>query len=342
MSKPQIQGVPAARLLELLQGFAGKQVLLFGDLIADVFIFGEISRISREAPILILDHQQTRVVPGGCANSVNNLSALGGQAMPVGVLGGDEHGRALVAIFDEKGVPTDGILRIKGHHTTSKTRVSAGSRHVKRQQVVRVDREEPFSYDVAQRARVRGIFDELLRQADAVLISDYGQGAVDRELAGHLIGTARQAALPVTLDSRWDLLAYPGVSAATPNEPELEGIFDERVNGDLERVAELGGELRRRIAAEAVVVTRGEDGMVLVEADGFRQIHSHGDGEVADVTGAGDTVISTFTLALAAGGTYYEAALLSNLAGGLVVKKWGTATVSLDELEGAVRLEAGL
>lgn len=342
MSDPEIQGVPAARLLELLRGVAGKQVLLFGDLIADVFIYGEISRISREAPILILDHQQTRVVPGGCANSVNNLSALGGQALPVGVLGGDEHGRALVGIFDEKGVPTDGILRVAGHHTTSKTRVSAGSRHVKRQQVVRVDREEPFAYDAGQRDRVRGIFDERLPQVDAVLISDYGQGAVDRELAAHLIGEARRAGLPVTLDSRWDLLAYPGVSAATPNEPELEGIFDERVNGDLERVAELGGELRRRIDAEAVLVTRGEDGMVLVEPDGFRQIHSHGDGEVADVTGAGDTVISTFTLALAAGGSYYEAALLSNLAGGLVVKKWGTATVSLDELEGAVRLEAGL
>ena len=342
MSEPQIQGVEGRRLLQLLEGFPGKKVLLFGDLIADVFIFGEISRISREAPILILDHKQTRVVPGGCANSVNNLSALGGKPLPVGVLGADEHGRSLVGIFDEKGVPTDGILSVEGHHTTSKTRVSAGSRHVKRQQVVRVDREEPFIYDEDRRDRVRTVIDKRVGQVDAVMISDYGQGAVDRELAGHLIRTARAAGLPVTLDSRWDLLAYPGVSAATPNEPELESIFEEQADGDVELVTRMGGDLRQKLAAEAVLVTRGGDGMVLVEEDGFRRLHSHGDGEVADVTGAGDTVISTFTLALASGASYYEAALLSNLAGGLVVKKWGTATVGLDELEGAVRFEAGL
>jgi rfaE bifunctional protein kinase chain/domain len=342
MNEPMIQGVEGERLLQLLQGFSGKKVLLFGDLIADVFIHGEISRISREAPILILDHQQTRVVPGGCANSVNNLNALGGMALPVGVLGADEFGLSLIGIFDEKGVPTDGILSVEGHHTTSKTRVSAGSRHVKRQQVVRVDREEPFRYDDDQRALARQIIDARVGQVDAVLISDYGQGAVDHELAGYLIATARGAGLPVTLDSRWHLLSFPGVSAATPNEPELESIFQERVNGDLARVAELGGDLRGKLKAEAVLVTRGGDGMVLVEDGRFRQINSHGDGEVADVTGAGDTVISTFTLALAAGGSYYEAALLSNLAGGLVVKKWGTATVGIEELEGAVRLEAGL
>ncbi len=342
MSEPMTQGVEGTRLLELLGGFPGKKVLLFGDLIADVFIHGEISRISREAPILILNHQQTRVVPGGCANSVNNLNALGGMALPVGVLGADEYGRALIGIFDEKGVPADGILSVEGHNTTSKTRVSAGSRHVKRQQVVRVDREEPFHYDEAQRGRAREIIDRRLGQVDAVLISDYGQGAVDHDLAGHLIAAARCAGLPVTLDSRWHLLSFPGVSAATPNEPELEAIFKERVNGDLDRVVELGGDLRRKLDAEAVLVTRGGDGMVLVEQDRYRQIDSYGDGEVADVTGAGDTVISTFTLALAAGGSYYEAALLSNLAGGLVVKKWGTATVGLDELEGAVRLETGL
>jgi rfaE bifunctional protein kinase chain/domain len=342
MSEPKIQGVDAARLLELLQGFRGKKVLLFGDLIADVFIYGEISRISREAPILILDHKQTRVVPGGCANSVNNLSALGGAALPVGVLGADEHGRSLIDIFDEKGVPTDGILSVEGHDTTSKTRVSAGSRHVKQQQVVRVDREEPFSYDEIQRARVREILDSRVGQVDAVMISDYGQGAVDRELAAHLIKTARAAGLPVTLDSRWGLLSYPGVSAATPNEPELEEIFGEKAEGDVDRVARMGGDLRSKLDAEAVLVTRGGEGMVLVDGDGFRRILAHDDGEVADVTGAGDTVISTFTLALASGGSYYEAALLSNLAGGLVVKKWGTATVSPDELEGAVRFEAGL
>ena len=133
MSGAKIQGVEATRLLELIGAFHGKRVLLFGDLIADVFIFGEISRISREAPILILEHERTRVVPGGCANSVNNLSALGGMALPVGVLGADEHGRSLVSIFKEKGVPAYGILTVKGHHTTSKTLVSAGSRHVKRQ-----------------------------------------------------------------------------------------------------------------------------------------------------------------------------------------------------------------
>jgi len=266
MSEPMIQGVEGTRLLQLLEGLRGKKVMLFGDLIADVFIHGEISRISREAPILILDHQQTRVVPGGCANSVNNLSALGGKALPVGVLGGDEYGRSLISIFNDKGVPTDGILSVEGHHTTTKTRVSAGSRHVKRQQVVRVDREEPFHYNKDQRQLVRKTIDRRVGQVDAVLISDYGQGAVDLELAGHLIRTARAAGLPVTLDSRWNLLSFPGVSAATPNEPELESIFKERVNGDVERVAELGGDLRTQLQAEAVLVTRGGDGMVLVEA----------------------------------------------------------------------------
>jgi len=342
MSEPMIQGVKASRLLELLHGFSGRKVLLFGDLIADVFTYGEISRISREAPILILDHHTTRIVPGGCANSVNNLIAMGGAALPVGVLGDDEHGRALVGIFDEKGVATDGILSMAGHHTTSKTRISGGSRHVKRQQVVRIDREEKFSYGDGQRQRVREIIDQRLTEADAVLISDYGLGTVDRELAEHLIHASRRAGLPVTLDSRWDLLSYTGVSAATPNEPELEEIYEEQVNGSVDRVAELGERLRQRLEAEAILVTRGGEGMVLVEEGRFRRIEAHPVGEVADVTGAGDTVISSFTLALAAGGSYHEAALVANLAGSLVVKKWGTATVGLDELEGAVRREADL
>jgi rfaE bifunctional protein kinase chain/domain len=342
MSEPMIQGVEASRLLELLQGFTGRKVLLFGDLIADVFTYGEISRISREAPILILDHHTTRIVPGGCANSVNNLQAMGGAALPVGILGDDEHGRALVEILDGKGVATDGILTVAGHHTTSKTRISGGSRHVKRQQVVRIDREETFHYDDARRQQVRTAFDRRLAEADAVLISDYGQGTVDRELAEYLIRASREAGLPVTLDSRWDLLSFSGVSAATPNEPELEAIFDEQANGRAERVAEMGESLRERLAAEAILVTRGGEGMMLVEDGGHRRITAQDVREVADVTGAGDTVISTFTLALAAGASYYEAALVSNLAGGLVVQKWGTATVSLEELEEAVRGETGV
>jgi rfaE bifunctional protein kinase chain/domain len=328
------------RLLALLDAFSRQTILVVGDFVADEFVSGEIARVSREAPVLILRHRQTQLVPGGGANAVNNLADLGARVLPVAVVGDDESGRGLLRYFRRKGVDTGAVERLSGWTTATKTRFLAGWTHTTRQQVLRVDREPaPLPEAVARRLERRA--KALLGRANALLLSDYGLGVVTPALARRFLGRRRR--LPVTVDSRHDLLAFAGlgITAATPNEPELEAQYRTRIGSDTALLARLGERARRKMGLEALVVTRGKDGMVVFERRRRpRAIPIYGTDQVADVTGAGDTVISVFTLALAAGGTFYQAARLANYAGGIVVMKQGTATVSHAELESAVRADA--
>ncbi len=325
------------RLLALLDGFSGQTVLVVSDFVADEFVSGEISRVSREAPVLILRHRQTDLVPGGGANAVNNLADLGAEVLPVSAVGNDEAGRALLRYFRRKRVNVGAVERVRGWSTPSKTRYLAGWTHTTRQQVLRVDRE-PAPLPEAARRRLEQRARALAGHADAILISDYGLGVVTPALARGILGRHKRPA--VTIDSRHKLLSFAGlgITAATPNEPELEGQYHTSIGRDGALLARLGERARRKMGLEALVVTRGKDGMVVFERGRKpRPIPIYGTDQVADVTGAGDTVIAVFTLALAAGGGFYEAARLANYAGGIVVMKQGTATVTRDELETAVR-----
>ena len=331
--KPTSETVDLAHLVEIVESFPKRTVAMIGDLVADEFVSGDISRVSREAPVLILRHRQTEFVPGGGANAANNLVDLGATVLPVGVVGDDAAGRAMIEYFRRKGVDTRGITLLKGWTTTTKVRFLAGWAHTARQQVLRVDREPSGPLPSTAQA-------ELLRQArsaaarsDAALLSDYGCGALSPDLARKI-----RCKISV-LDSRYAVLAYAkaGLTAATPNEPELEAAFGAHIGHDFAALDRLGARLLKTLNLEALLVTRGRDGMALFER-GRKPLHLavHGSDQAVDVTGAGDTVIAVFTLARASGASYAEAARLANYAGGIVVMKRGTATVTRAELVAAI------
>ena len=323
-------------MLATLDRFADRTVVVIGDLIADEYLFGKPVRISREAPVIILSFSEREMLLGGAANAANNVHALGARVVPIGVIGRDVAGEELLALFRAAGIPVDGIVAESGRTTPMKTRIMAGGYQATRQQVVRLDREpagepQPVTED-ALLARLAA----LAPRVDAIVISDYGYGTVTPRIFEEIKTVARRTNAIVSVDSRYQLPRFTGVTAATPNEAELEQLTG--VAADDERAVEKAGrQLLERLHAQIVLVTRGSRGMALFERDGATSfIPIHGTDEIADVTGAGDTVISTFSLVLACGGTPLEAASLANVAGGVVVMKRGTATVSPSELRQAL------
>ena len=321
------------RLKKIVKALPKTTVTVLGNLVADEFVYGEISRVSREAPVLILKHRERTVVPGGGANAVCNLADLDVNVLPVGVIGDDEAGRLLIKAFRHRHIAVSGVLKDKGHTTVTKTRILAGMTHSPRQQVVRVDREPetpPNSHltrELVLAAR------EYARASDALLVSDYGYGSATPAILNAVRAKGRLGGIPVTLDSRFRMLEYAGVTAATPNEPEIEECLRMKIGQNWSKVVTAGEQLMTRMKLESLVITRGRDGMVaFAERHKPVDIPIYGSDEVADVTGAGDTVIATFTAGLAAGATTEEAAQLANYAGGIVVMKRGTATVTRQEL----------
>ena len=340
----KISASDRAALLRVIERFPRQRVVLLGDLVADEFIHGEISRVSREAPVLILKQREKQIVPGGGANAANNLVELGCKLTLVGAVGDDESGQALLSYFRQKHVSTRGVVSLHGRLTTTKSRVLGVLAHGHPQQIVRVDRESPRKLERAVRRRLTQRALAALNKASALLLADYGYGATDPAevefLRRHVRRRQERAGvrLAITLDSRYDLLRYFGVTAATPNEPEIEAALGKRIGNNTTLLHRLGRTLLRRQAFQALLVTRGREGMVLFEPRRApRHLPIFGSDQVADVTGAGDTVIAAFTLALAAGASFLHAAMLANCAGGLVVMKSGTATVAGAELAEAIR-----
>src|SRR6202051_307477 len=324
---------PADRLRKIIESFPRVTVTVLGDMVADEFIFGEISRVSREAPVLILRHRERTVVPGGGANAVNNLADLGVNVLPVGLVGDDEPGRLLLRGFRHKRIPVSGVLKAKSYTTVTKTRILAGFAHTAGQQVVRLDREPGEGPNGHLRRELVLAAREYCRASDALLISDYGYGAATPTILNVIREKRGLDKVPVTLDSRHRMLEFSGITAATPNEAEVEEVLGIRIGNSHERLLAAGDQIAGEMNLESLLITRGKDGMVV-----FPRRHKpvdipiHGSDEVADVTGAGDTVIATFTAALAAGATAEEAAHLANYAGGIVVMTRGTAAVSKQEL----------
>jgi rfaE bifunctional protein kinase chain/domain len=330
------------RLADLVDLFPRQTILALGDFVADEFVFGEISRVSREAPVLILRQRETQLLPGGGANAVNNLADLGAKVLPVAAIGDDDAGAALVAYFRAKQVPISGLVKAGGWQTPAKARFLAGWPHTARQQVLRMDREPSAALPDAVTKALVSKARQRLKGASAVLVSDYGYGSATPEMLQAVRGRGRWT-VPVALDSRYRLQEYAGLglTAATPNEAELEAACHEQVGADVARLQRLAQQIAFRMGLAALVVTRGRDGMMVFERGGAPQsLAIFGSDQALDVTGAGDTVIAVLTLALAAGATILEAAQLANYAGGIVVMKRGTATVTRAELAEAIRAEA--
>jgi rfaE bifunctional protein kinase chain/domain len=347
------------RYADLIARFSRARVVVAGDLIADEFLYGQVERVSREAPVLILKYDTTEVLPGGAGNAANNVVALGARVKVVGVVGRDDAGRRLLEALPSR-ANTRGVARVRGHVTPVKTRVLAGGVHSAKQQVVRIDRAGQVMTGRQRAAVVRRVEDALaaaLANADVVIVSDYGSGLYTPELiaraeakaagsgdrpragAGAVVDPAYVGRVPMILvDSRYGLAGFRGVTACTPNEPEVEALLGVSIGDDPAALEKAGRALLRKLQSRAVLITRGSRGMALFEPGRpTDHIPIVGSDQIADVTGAGDTVIATFALALASGATFGEAARLANHAGGVVVMKRGTATVSAAELLDAIK-----
>jgi rfaE bifunctional protein kinase chain/domain len=328
--------VSKQRLIALLPGLAGRRIAVAGDYVLDRFVFGHPKRVSREAPVLILRFWKEESLPGGAGNTAANIRSLGGVPLPVGATGDDPEGRALREILEKRGIETSGLAVVPSYTTPTKTRILGGGPHSIKQQIVRYDREDPLPAD----GEWRSLFDQRLAAAaagaHAAVLSDYGYGAVS-PAAVSVLRAALSPGAPILLDSRHRMTDYAGVDAATPNEEELEEAAGSPLGDSVETLSAAGGAVQKSLRCRSLLVTRGSRGMALFDGNGPPTlIPVHGTDQVADVTGAGDTVLATFALGLAAGASPLEAALLANFAGGIVVTKMGTAVVTPDELADAV------
>jgi len=325
------------RLATLLESFPQRKVLVVGDLVADQFLYGEISRVSREAPVLILRHERTETIPGAAANAAANLASLGARAVILGAAGEDESGRALLERLRGCGVECGGIVTLPAHRTTTKVRILAGQPHSTKQQVIRVDYDGETSFQREVRQNLLARIREEIQDADAVIISDYNYGVVDAAIAAAAWTRATERGIPILVDSRFRLSDFQKFTSATPNEDEVEHLHGRPIKSD-EELEAAGDRLRKKLDYRALLVTRGSRGMVLFEKDSEPlHIEAVGSREPVDVTGAGDTVIAAYSLAIASGASFAEAARLANYAGGLVVMKRGTATTTRHEMLASIK-----
>jgi D-glycero-beta-D-manno-heptose-7-phosphate kinase len=324
------------RLVSIVKRFAQRRILVIGDVIADQFVYGGISRVSREAPVFIIRHEHTETLPGGAANCAANLAALGATVSLLGVAGDDEPGRALLASLKARSINCDGLITSGALRTTTKVRILAGQSHSTRQQVVRIDYENDVETNDRLLEQLRARIAPLAADQDAIIVSDYNYGVLNEKV----IETVREAAaprkIPVLVDSRFRLLSFGGFTSATPNEAEVDQLLTNPLT-ETPGLARAAEELRQRLDFRALLITRGGHGMLLLE-EGVEplELAAIGSHEPVDVTGAGDTVIATYTLALSSDASFPDAARLANYAGGLVVMKRGTASVGAEELMNSV------
>jgi len=317
------------KLAAIVSGFDKKKVLVAGDLVLDRFWFGAVQRISREAPVPIVRLYRAFLAPGCAANSAANLASLGATPVVLGVVGRDSEGSQLVKLLEKLGADTRHILREPSWTTPTKTRILAGTIHGPKQQLVRVDIGEDAVFSKKIVAKLEASVRESVAGTRAAVISDYGYGLAENV---DLLGKIGRRAL-TAVDSRFAMTSFVGAATATPNEEEFERAIGKAAPADIGEFNREAEALRKRLKLKALLVTRGSRGMALFES-GKKPVHIPvaGKDEIVDVTGAGDTVIAAYVLSLASGASYLEAAQIANVAGGIVVQKPGTATVSRNEL----------
>ncbi|MGB8952452.1 MAG: PfkB family carbohydrate kinase [Candidatus Aminicenantales bacterium] len=325
------------KLLTLVDQFARKKIAVWGDFILDEYLYGNTRRISREAPVLILAYQTREFSLGGAGNSILNLKALGVKPLPIGVIGPDDSGKKIFQFLKKNRISTEYLIVEKDFPTPLKTRILAGEENTKKQQILRIDREGKVSENSLLKNRLLQSLQRARRQCDALLISDYNYFTVKEDIFRTAFPPFKKMKIPVTLDSRFRLLSFRGVTAATPNEPEVEEALKIQFGGDTAVLQKAGRTLLKKLQSPAALITLGSKGMALFEKGRpVFIIPIFGTPDIVDVTGAGDTVISVFTAALACGATFRQAARLANYAGGIVVMKKGTATVTPLELKQAI------
>jgi rfaE bifunctional protein kinase chain/domain len=325
------------KLLDIVDRFRGKKIVVWGDFILDAYLFGTTRRISREAPVLILRYASSEYALGGAGNALQNLSALGARPIPVGIIGADEPGANILDFLKTEHIPTAGLIVRRSHSTPVKTRVLAGEENTRKQQILRIDRESEAPQTADFKRALKSRLLKAVSSAAGLLISDYHYQTVQPDIFLSLRTRLRSLRIPVTLDSRFRLLQFPGVTMATPNEPEVESALHLEISHEDKAFLKTGRRLLARLHSPALLITRGSRGMGLFER-GARPwlIPVHGTTDIVDVTGAGDTVIGVLTLALACGATFRQAAVLANHAGGIVVMKKGTAVLTPAELKTSV------
>jgi D-beta-D-heptose 7-phosphate kinase/D-beta-D-heptose 1-phosphate adenosyltransferase len=319
-------------LLKSISSFKKQTVLVVGDTMVDKFVWGSIKRISPEAPVPVLEVTMETEVPGGAANVASNITALGGRVFIVTVIGEDTQGRSLVNMFSKRGISSDYLIFDSCRSTIVKTRIIAAS-----QQVLRVDKEVRGFFGRFIELKIMESIEELIPKVDAVIISDYGKGVLSFKILKKAISLAKKYRIPITVDPKIDCFKkYRRVTLITPNEKEaIEGMSARDVKTDEDIVA-LGKKILKSLCSSSVLITRGEKGMILFQSSNkITNIPTRAK-EVYDVTGAGDTVISAMTLALAAKADFISAAEIANFAAGVVVGKLGTATVNIQELRKAI------
>jgi D-glycero-beta-D-manno-heptose-7-phosphate kinase len=319
---------------EIIDNFAGKNIVIVGDLVADQFLNGTIERVSREAPVFILDHDSTDTLPGGAANAAANVASLGAKPLLIGLIGRDHNGSLLSASLDNSGVCPDYIIEDPEISTTTKIRVLAGQHYAPRQQVIRIDYKNRSEITESTRGKLHRNLTSAAETADGIIISDYNYGVADKELVALARNLAAERQIPLLIDSRFRLSAFPDATSATPNQEEVEQILGK------DFTVENCAELRERLGYEALLVTCGNKGMLLCEREKRPvQIDPIGSLEPVDVTGAGDTVIAVYALGLAAGLSFERSARIANHAGGIVVMKKGTCSVSVEELVESLQID---
>lgn len=329
MKPPMSQGATAASAAAVVRRLGEGRVAVVGDLVVDEYIYGQTDRISREAPVLIVRHESTERKLGGAANAAANLAALGARTHALGSIGDDEAGRSVRGLLAEAGIG-DRLIVTAGP-TETKTRILAGGINTTRQQMLRVDRCRTHPLSAEAEAGLIAALREVSREVDVLVVSDYGGGVFGPGVVEEVCRLAAEG-LRVCVDSRYQLGSFEGVFLAKPNEPELAQATGMPV-GDLDATVRAGEELLRRLRCEAVLVTRGRSGMVLIrKGEEPDVIPVHGQEEAVDVTGAGDTVVAALAAGLAAGADLPLAARIANVAGGVVVRKSGTATIRPEEI----------
>lgn len=319
-------------IANLIDGFKGKRICVVGDIIADVYIFGRPYRLSREAPVVVVKHEEERLYPGSAGNTINNLLALGAHVFPLGFIGRDSAGDRLFEYFSRKeGTDLEGLIRHRGE-TVTKTRILAGDTHTSKQQVIRIDKDSGKTPTEGERNRLRKRLMEIGPSMDAFIVSDYGHGTVDGPVISYMRDAAKEKV--VVGDARYRLKDFKGFTLITPNEAEAYSLCGMEPGSDIEAV---GAKIMGFMEVTALLITRGNKGMSLFLKDGTaHHIPISGKDDVTDVTGAGDTVCAAVTLSLAGGADFFTACRIANYAAGVVVMKRGTATLTVDELRQAM------
>ncbi len=322
-----MNSIEETRLKEIVSNFSKARVLVVGDLILDEFIWGEVSRISPEAPVPVVWVNSESFMPGGAANVANNIRSLNGEVDIVGLVGRDNNGTILKQELAKRQIVVDGVIADETRPTTVKTRVIAHH-----QQIVRIDREKVDGLEGPAVDNMLNYIKKRIDSIDALIIEDYGKGVISARLLQEIVPLAKKYDKTVVVDPKEEHFSYyQGVTLITPNHHEAQQVVGIKI-GDEENLKRVGEELRKKLGCEAVLITRGEDGMSLFESNGQVTHISTVAQDVFDVSGAGDTVAGVVTLALASGANMVEAAHISNYAAGIVVGKIGIAVVTPEEI----------